>query len=99
MKFVTQFRTAFPLFAQRTDDGRGFVQQDAEECWSTLLTTLSPHSARSDTCRPPLCLAAAAEGRDGQDEKAQGEAVWQGGQGRLRIYFNLLLRGANSQTN
>ena len=41
MKFVTQFRTAFPLFAQRTDDGRGFVQQDAEECWSTLLTALS----------------------------------------------------------
>ena len=32
-KFVSTFRTAFPLFAQRTDDGRGFVQQDAEECW------------------------------------------------------------------
>ena len=40
-KFVSTFRTAFPLFAQRTDDGRGFVQQDAEECWSTLLTALS----------------------------------------------------------
>merc|ERR1719446_787321 len=41
MKFVSTFRTAFPLFAQRTEDGRGFVQQDAEECWSTLLTALS----------------------------------------------------------
>merc|ERR1719164_38972 len=40
-KFVSTFRTAFPLFAQRTDDGRGFVQQDAEECFSTLLTALS----------------------------------------------------------
>jgi ubiquitin carboxyl-terminal hydrolase 14 len=40
-KFVTTFRTAFPLFAQQTDNGRGFVQQDAEECWSTLLTALS----------------------------------------------------------
>merc|ERR1719240_842806 len=40
-KFVTTFRTAFPMFAQRTEDGRGFVQQDAEECFSTLLTALS----------------------------------------------------------
>ena len=40
-KFVSTFRTAFPLFAQRTDNGQGFVQQDAEECWSTLLTALS----------------------------------------------------------
>ena len=40
-KFVTTFRTAFPIFAQRTDNGQGFVQQDAEECWSTLLTALS----------------------------------------------------------
>jgi len=40
-KFVSTFRTAFPLFAQRTEDGRGFVQQDAEECWSTMLTSLS----------------------------------------------------------
>jgi len=41
LKFVSTFRTAFPLFAERTEDGRGFVQQDAEECWSTLLTALS----------------------------------------------------------
>ena len=40
-KFVSTFRTAFPLFAQRTDNGQGFVQQDAEECWSTLVTALS----------------------------------------------------------
>merc|ERR1719261_1931732 len=40
-KFVSTFRTAFPLFAQRTDNGQGFVQQDAEECWSTMLTALS----------------------------------------------------------
>jgi len=40
-KFVSAFRQAFPLFAQRTENGQGFVQQDAEECWSTLLTALS----------------------------------------------------------
>jgi len=46
-KFVQQFRTAFPLFAQRTDNGQGFVQQDAEECWSTLLSALSQHMVLS----------------------------------------------------
>ena len=42
-KFVGAFRSAFPLFAQLTDDQRGFMQQDAEECWSTLVTVLSQH--------------------------------------------------------
>ena len=46
-KFVSAFRTAFPLFAQRTDNGQGFVQQDAEECWSTLLSALSQRMALS----------------------------------------------------
>ena len=40
-KYVSTFRTAFPMFAQRTDNGQGFVQQDAEECWSTLMSALS----------------------------------------------------------
>jgi len=43
VKFVNSFRTSYPLFAQRTDDGRGYVQQDAEECWSTILNDLSNH--------------------------------------------------------
>jgi len=41
IKFVNTFRTAFPMFAERTDDGRGYVQQDAEECWSTIINSLS----------------------------------------------------------
>jgi len=41
LKFVSTFRTAFPMFAERTENGQGFVQQDAEECWSTLVTALS----------------------------------------------------------
>lgn len=40
-RFVQTFREAFPMFAQKTDDGRGYVQQDAEECWSTLVGALS----------------------------------------------------------
>lgn len=41
LKFVSVFRRAFPMFAQRTENGQGFQQQDAEECFSTLVTTLS----------------------------------------------------------
>ncbi len=36
---VTLFRSAFPQFAQRTE--RGYAQQDAEECWTTLIRCLS----------------------------------------------------------
>jgi len=38
-KFVTLFRTVFPQFAQQGEKGH-YVQQDAEECWTTLLNTL-----------------------------------------------------------
>ncbi|EOD41428.1 hypothetical protein EMIHUDRAFT_199805 [Emiliania huxleyi CCMP1516] len=37
-KFVSVFRQNFPMFAQQAEGGRGFVQQDAQECWSTLVT-------------------------------------------------------------
>ncbi|KAF8449934.1 hypothetical protein BGX38DRAFT_1185451 [Terfezia claveryi] len=37
--FLQTLRTAFPQFAQRTRDGR-FEQQDAEECWSQIVTQL-----------------------------------------------------------
>jgi ubiquitin carboxyl-terminal hydrolase 14 len=39
MVFVHLFRSAFPQFNQRTE--RGYAQQDAEECWSTLVRCLS----------------------------------------------------------
>jgi len=37
--FLQTLRTAFPQFAQQTRDGR-FEQQDAEECWSQIVTQL-----------------------------------------------------------
>ena len=39
-KFVSVFRQNFPMFAQQAEGGRGFVQQDAQECWSTLVTNV-----------------------------------------------------------
>ena len=41
--FVSAFRAAFPMFAERTENGQGYVQQDAEECWSALVSNLSQH--------------------------------------------------------
>eukprot|EP00908_Phaeocystis_cordata_P018724 Transcript_30186.p1 GENE.Transcript_30186~~Transcript_30186.p1 ORF type:complete len:521 (-),score=278.19 Transcript_30186:153-1661(-) len=40
-KFVSLFRTAYPMFAQQNEQGGGFMQQDAEECWSTLISALA----------------------------------------------------------
>lgn len=40
-KFVSIFRQNFPMFAQQAEGGRGFMQQDAEECWSTIVTALA----------------------------------------------------------
>lgn len=39
ISFLQTLRTAFPQFAQTTRDGR-FEQQDAEECWSQIVTNL-----------------------------------------------------------
>lgn len=39
-KFVSLFRTAYPMFAAQSEQG-GFQQQDAEECWSTLVAALA----------------------------------------------------------
>jgi len=52
VKFVNSFRTSYPLFAQRTDDGRGYVQQDAEECWSTIVNDMSNHLRVSHDAGP-----------------------------------------------
>ena len=39
--FVGRFRQAFPMFAQQNEGGRGYQQQDAEECWSTLVNAMA----------------------------------------------------------
>ncbi len=38
--FLNAFRTTYPQFAERTRDGRGFAQQDAEEAWSQIISQL-----------------------------------------------------------
>ena len=38
--FLQTLRTIFPQFAQRAKNGQGYAQQDAEEAWSQIVTTL-----------------------------------------------------------
>ncbi|KAI0172422.1 cysteine proteinase [Hypoxylon sp. FL1284] len=38
--FLTSLRNAFPQFAERSQTGQGFAQQDAEEAWSQIVTQL-----------------------------------------------------------
>ncbi|EEP79639.1 hypothetical protein UREG_04485 [Uncinocarpus reesii 1704] len=40
MMFLNALRSAFPQFAQKARDGRGYAQQDAEEAWSQIVSQL-----------------------------------------------------------
>jgi ubiquitin carboxyl-terminal hydrolase 14 len=42
LMFLNALRQAYPTFAQRSRDGHGYAQQDAEEAWSQVLTNLRP---------------------------------------------------------
>ena len=51
LMFLNAFRGAYPQFAERSRDGRGYAQQDAEEAWSQIVSTLrsklKPSESRS----------------------------------------------------
>jgi ubiquitin carboxyl-terminal hydrolase 14 len=53
LMFLNALRTAFPQFAQKSKDGHGYAQQDAEEAWSQIVQQL----------RNKLTLKDAAEGQ------------------------------------
>ncbi|RYN34736.1 Ubiquitin carboxyl-terminal hydrolase 6 [Alternaria arborescens] len=40
LMFLNALRTAFPQFAQKSKDGHGYAQQDAEEAWSQIVAQL-----------------------------------------------------------
>ncbi|KAF2648540.1 cysteine proteinase [Lophiostoma macrostomum CBS 122681] len=40
LMFLNALRTAFPQFAQKSKDGHGYAQQDAEEAWSQVVSQL-----------------------------------------------------------
>ena len=52
--FLNAFRTVYPQFAERSRDGRGYAQQDAEEAWSQIVTTLRGKLKISDETQKDL---------------------------------------------
>lgn len=42
------FRTAYPQFAQRSQEGPGYAQQDADECWSQIVTVVGQNLKADD---------------------------------------------------
>jgi len=40
LMFLNAFRTAYPQFAEQSRDGRGYSQQDAEEAYSQIISSL-----------------------------------------------------------
>lgn len=47
--FLNALRTAFPQFAQKSRDGHGYAQQDAEEAWSQIVSQLRSKVKVKDT--------------------------------------------------
>jgi len=46
--FLNSLRQNFPQFAQKSKDGRGYAQQDAEEAWSSIVQTMRTKLQLSD---------------------------------------------------
>jgi len=68
--FVNLFRSLFPQFNQHSERG-GFVQQDAEECWSMLVRALS-HSLPASALEQQ---SAAGAGANAVSQLFSGEIV------------------------
>ncbi|KAM5444543.1 deubiquitinating enzyme [Microsporum audouinii] len=49
MMFLNALRTAFPQFAQKSREGHGYAQQDAEEAWSQIISQLRQKLMIKDT--------------------------------------------------
>ncbi|KAF2798528.1 cysteine proteinase [Melanomma pulvis-pyrius CBS 109.77] len=47
--FLNALRAAFPQFAQKSKDGHGYAQQDAEEAWSQIVSLLRQKLKITDT--------------------------------------------------
>ncbi|KAH6688910.1 ubiquitin carboxyl-terminal hydrolase [Plectosphaerella plurivora] len=41
--FLSALRTVYPQFAERSKQGNGYAQQDAEEAWSQIISQLKQH--------------------------------------------------------
>jgi len=73
--FLNAFRTAYPQFAEKTRDGRGYAQQDAEEAWSQLISQLrqklKPAPASGEGSSGPATISFIDEFMSGKFEQIE----------------------------
>jgi len=62
LMFLNALRTAFPQFAQKSKDGHGYAQQDAEEAWSQIISQLRQKLKIKDTADGSSSTASEAKG-------------------------------------
>jgi ubiquitin carboxyl-terminal hydrolase 14 len=60
LMFLNALRTAFPQFAQKSKDGHGYAQQDAEEAWSQIVSQLRQKLKIKDTSEDSSSAASEA---------------------------------------
>jgi len=60
LMFLNAFRTAYPQFAEQSRDGRGYSQQDAEEAYSQIISSLR-QKLKNPTSQTSAEAGAAAE--------------------------------------
>lgn len=70
LMFLNAFRGAYPQFAERTRDGRTYAQQDAEEAWSQIISSLRQKLKHED---------GAAEGQSGASKESTFVDSYMGG--------------------
>lgn len=69
--FLNTLRQNFPQFAQKSKDGRGYAQQDAEEAWSSIVQTMRTKLKLSQG-DAPTALGSGARGSNWVDKYMAG---------------------------
>lgn len=66
LMFLNAFRTAYPQFAEQSRDGRGYSQQDAEEAYSQIISSLRQKLKNPTSITPAEASAASEASKEAQ---------------------------------
>jgi len=72
LMFLNAFRTAYPQFAEQSRDGRGYSQQDAEEAYSQIISSLRQKLKNSPSANSAEAAEASKEAQQGFVDKYMG---------------------------
>lgn len=72
LMFLNAFRTAYPQFAEQSRDGRGYSQQDAEEAYSQIISSLRQKLKNPTSTNSAEAAEASKEAQQGFVDKYMG---------------------------